>query len=154
MAIDFLAPFGEDMALGAASDVSILGQQGTDFSFIAARDELIQRLIRRLLTNPGEWLPFPFYGGGLRAFVNEPLSSRLAFQIKSICIAQVMEEPDVAALPAPVITLKKPFADALIVTIQLYTQALQPVSFSFNPNAPNVFTNVNSVFSSVSPLGA
>lgn len=152
MAIDFLAPFGEDMALGAGSDVSILGQVGADFSFIDSRAELIQRIIRRLLTTPGEWLPFPRYGAGLRRYVNEPLTSSIAFQIKADCLAQIVEEPDVVTLPAPQVNLQR-IPDGIVVTIQLFTQALQPVSFSFNPNSPDVFTNVNSVFSGVTPLG-
>lgn len=151
MAIDFLAPFGEDMSLGAGSDVTILGQTGTDFDFIQSRDELIQRIVRRLCTNPGEWLPFPRYGAGVRRYVNEPLSSAIAFRIKADCLAQIVEEPDVATLPAPQVLLKR-IPDGLIVVIQLYTQSLQPVSFSFNPNSPDVFTGINSIFSGVTPL--
>ena len=87
MAIDFLAPFGEDMNLGAGSDVTILGQTGADFSFIDSRAELIQRIIRRLLTTPGEWLPFPRYGAGLRRYVNETLTPQVAFRIKADCLS-------------------------------------------------------------------
>lgn len=151
MAIDFLAPFGEDMNLGAGSDVTILGQTGADFSFIDSRAELIQRIIRRLLTTPGEWLPFPRYGAGLRRYVNETLTPQVAFRIKADCLSQIVEEPDVATLPAPQVLLSR-FPDGIVVTIQLYTKSLQPVSFSFNPNAPDVFTSVNSIFSSANAL--
>ena len=66
MSIDFRAPFGDDLVVGARPDVEITGLVSRDFDFIEAREELIQRIIRRLLTAKGEWIPFPNYGASLR----------------------------------------------------------------------------------------
>lgn len=138
MAVDFLAPFGEDIQIGPGPDIGLAGEITADFTFVDSQLELIQRIIRRLLTNPGEWIPFPSYGGGLRRWVNEQLSFQNILSIKAVIIQQVMQEPDVAGIPSPVVDLAT-LPNGLLATIKLFTKELVPVSFSFNPNAPNIF---------------
>ena len=110
------------------------------------RDELIQRLIRRLFTAPGEWIPFPNYGAGVRGLVNEPLSSQLALQIRSTITSQVLQEPDVSRQPAPTVRVEQ-VLNGVQVFVQLFTVAQVPVSFSFNPANPDTFSTPPAVIS-------
>lgn len=135
MAIDFRAPFGEDLLFGPLPDLNVIGSTTRDFDFIQDREELIQRIIRRLLTTRGEWIPFPEYGASLRLRVNEPLTPQLVLDIRSTILSQLMLEPDVARSPAPQVLIAK-IDNGIVVTIQLFTQALRVVNFSFNPASP------------------
>lgn len=138
MAVDFLAPFGEDLSLGPGLDLGLAGPTTADFTFVDSQTELIQRIIRRLLTNPGEWPPFKSYGGGLRKWINEPLTFQSTLYIKNDIISQLMQEPDIAGIPSPIVDLAR-ITEGLLVTIKVFTKELVPVSFSFNPNQPNIF---------------
>lgn len=136
MGVDLRAPFGTDIAVAPTSDVSSLGAATRDFEFLIDRDELIQRVLRRLLTDPGEWIPFPSYGAGLRRRVNEVLTPQLALQIRSDIVNQLLMEADVARIPPPQVQLAT-MTNGIIVTVFFYTQSLVPVSFSFNPASPS-----------------
>lgn len=140
MSLDFLAPFGGDLSLGSNVDIALLGKSN-DFDFITDRDELIQRLIRRLLTSSGEWIPFPQYGAGLRALVNETLTQQMVLQIRSTVVSQILQEPDIARNPMPHVNVQATL-NGVFVSVQFFTQALEPVAFNFNPAAPNTFQTV------------
>ena len=59
-----------------------------------------QRVLRRLLTNGGEYLSHPEYGGGLAGLVGSRASISY---IKTLIKGQMLLEPSVAKTPAPVI---------------------------------------------------
>src|SRR5437762_1380693 len=101
MGVDLFAPFGDDISFAPQQDVGFIGGSSSDFDFLVDRDELIQRLIRRLFTAPGEWIPFPNYGAGVRGLVNEPLSSQLALQIRNTITSQVRSEEHTSELQSP-----------------------------------------------------
>lgn len=131
MAIDIYSPFGTDLQFGPGEDITLTGREGVDFEFVREQQEFIQRIIRRLLTAPGEWIPFPKYGAGLRRWVDEPLTSANAFEIETTIMSQIGHEPDLAANPTPVVILES-IENGLSVTIKCFTISLQPVSFNFN----------------------
>ena len=90
-----------------------------------------QRLLRRLLTNPGEYLFHLDYGAGLPRYVGElPDLAKIRARIR----AQVGLEASVAPHPALQIEVK-PIADGIAVAIR-YVDAItqQPVSLSFQVN--------------------
>jgi phage baseplate assembly protein W len=73
-----------------------------------------QRVLRRLLTNPGDYLWNPSYGAGLAQFVGQPVN---AARISSVIRSQIFQESAVAQSPAPTIDVA---ADASgNVTVQI-----------------------------------
>ncbi len=92
-----------------------------------------QRILRRLLTNPGDYIFHPEYGAGLPKYVG-----RIAdiAKIKALVTGQMLLEDAVARSPAPVVGVS-PIASAdgggFAISIQ-YTDApsSQPVTLSFS----------------------
>lgn len=90
---DLSHAFGADLALApggdaATADGALLGRQ---------------RVLRRLLTNPGDYLWNPGYGAGLGRFVGQPAS---AARIRSAIRAQIFLEAAVARRPEPAIEVR------------------------------------------------
>ena len=111
--------FGADLVLAAGGDLSTV--TGIPYSE--------QRVLRRLMTNPGEYLWDPTYGAGLPGFIGQPIN---AGQVTAIVQAQLALEDSVAASPAPVVTVT-PIADGLFLEIS-FTEATtgQPTVLSFS----------------------
>ncbi len=93
---DIYQNFGEDLTLSSQDDLQTV--------YYAERSK--QRVLRRLMTNPGDYIWHPEYGAGLPAFVGESLSSDRFDQIKSLITSQIYLEPSVARAPAPQILLQ------------------------------------------------
>lgn len=138
MGLDLRAPFGDDIVLFGKADVQVLGNKQTDVDPVTAREELIQRIIYRLLTNPGEWLAFPDYGAGLRLKVNETITPQLIGELKSTIRQQLLKEPDVQRTPAPEVNIGT-INDGLLITIKVYSIPIGFVSFTFDPSL-NLFS--------------
>jgi len=62
-----------------------------------------QRILRRLLTNPGDYLFHPDYGAGLPQWIGRNADLP---QLRALIRGQIMMEAAVAAKPEPVITVK------------------------------------------------
>jgi phage baseplate assembly protein W len=62
-----------------------------------------QRVLRRLLTNPGDYIWQLDYGAGLGRFIGQPAS---AAQIRSVIRSQIFQEAAVARTPEPVIDVQ------------------------------------------------
>lgn len=92
-----------------------------------------QRVLRRLLTNPGDYIFEPDYGAGLPQWIGR--NADLA-KLRALISGQMALEPSVAPNPAPQIDLSQ-IANAdgggFAVAIA-YTDATtgQPVTLSFN----------------------
>ena len=82
--------FGADLAVGATGDLAVAS--GT----VAGQ----QRVLRRLLTNPGDYIWQPDYGAGLGQFVGQPVSTA---QIRAVIRSQIFKEAAVARTPEPMI---------------------------------------------------
>jgi hypothetical protein len=82
-----------------------------------------QRVLRRLLTNPGDYIWHTAYGAGLAGFVGAPAN---AVQIKAAIRSQIFQETAVAQTPEPVINVQVSPAGAFsTVYIDIrYTDAL------------------------------
>lgn len=132
MGLDLRAPFGEDIELAGFGDLDVLGGQRGDYDFVVEREELIQRLIRRLMTPKGEWIPFPKYGAGLREKVHGVVTANFALSLKAEIFEQISMEPDVIRNPPPVVEFST-IPGGIMVYIKVLTRALQPIDFSFNP---------------------
>lgn len=85
--------WGGDLAVGSTGDIALatataLGQQ---------------RVLRRLLTNPGEYIWQADYGAGLGQFVGMPAN---VAGIRAVIRGQIFKEAAVARTPEPVIDVR------------------------------------------------
>lgn len=80
--------WGGDLAVGPSGDISVAPIQA----------EVQQRLVRRLLTNPGDYVWHTEFGAGLGSYVGEGYSPSL---IEGAILNQLQLETLVAATPAP-----------------------------------------------------
>jgi hypothetical protein len=88
---DLALQFGGDLSLAPTGDLAV-----TDGPALTE-----QRILRRLLTNAGDYIWQLSYGAGLGQFVGRP---GVATAISGVARAQILLEAAVAATPAPVIT--------------------------------------------------
>jgi phage baseplate assembly protein W len=119
---DVFHQFGSDLVPGPTGDLvlasgSIAGQQ---------------RVLRRLLTNPGDYIWQPTYGAGLGQFVGTPTSPA---QIRAVIRSQVFKEAAVACTPEPVVDVTSDAGGTFYVHIRYAdatTGATQILSFSMS----------------------
>ena len=111
--------FGADLAIGPTGDIAcaegaVLGQQ---------------RLLRRLLTSPGDYLWALDYGAGLARFVGQTMD---AARIEAVIRGQIVKEAAVARRPEPVIEVSGDAAGRVYVQIRYADAdgATRQVSFS------------------------
>ena len=102
---DVFHQYGSDLVIGPSGDLAtvddnLLGQQ---------------RVLRRLLTNPGDYLWNPTYGAGLGQFVGQPAN---AARIRSVIRSQIFQESAVAVSPAPVVDVQGGTNGNIAVQIQ------------------------------------
>ena len=74
-----------------------------------------QRVLRRLLTNPGDYIWALDYGAGLAGFVGQPGA---AAAIGAAIRGQIFKEAAVAQTPAPVVTLQPDPSGSLYVHVR------------------------------------
>lgn len=115
--------YGGDVGLGPTGDL----QQ------VSGTVRTQQRIVRRLCTNPGDYIFHPEYGGGLPGKIGSNASTA---EIKAIVQAQVALEASVATQPKPVVTVSPIGNGAMRIVIQ-YTdaQTRAPVLLSFDVNS-------------------
>lgn len=103
--------FGGDLAVSSIGDLqTVTGSAKTQ-----------QRILRRLLTAPGQYIFHPTYGGALPSFVG-----RLAdvAKIKAVIRGQLLLESAVAKNPPPVVVVNQSPTDPTAITVQInYTDA-------------------------------
>jgi hypothetical protein len=88
---DIFHEWASDLAVDSSGDLALSSGAGT----------VNQRVCRRLLTNPGDYLWNLDYGGGLAQFVGAPASPS---DIEAIVTTQLALETAVPTVPAPQIT--------------------------------------------------
>jgi hypothetical protein len=110
--MDLSHQFGSDLQLGPTGDLAV-----ADYPVLTQ-----QRLLRRLLTNVGDYIWNLDYGAGLGAMVGQPAS---ALRIAAIIRAQVWKEATVARDPVPVTTVRSDNAGTVTATIR-YGDATTP----------------------------
>lgn len=115
--------YGGDLGVTASGDIAL----------VTKSQRTIQRIIRRLLTSPtdaqGSAYPWqPKYGVGLGAKIGEPLNIRdLQGKVRS----QMMLEPSVQKVPAPVVTVT-PIDLGAAITVSYTDLSGVPKSFNFD----------------------
>ncbi len=112
--------WGQDLVASSTGDIALasgtaLGQQ---------------RVLRRLLTNPGDYIWHPDYGAGLAQFVGRPGNEAA---IRAAVRSQMFMEASVARLPEPVIDVSSASDGGVYLQIRYVDQAggaTQVLSFS------------------------
>jgi len=117
---DIWHQFGADLQAGATGDLA-----GVDGALLGQ-----QRVLRRLLTNPGDYLWQPAYGAGLARFVGAPVDPA---RIRGVIRGQIFREAAVARSPEPQIDVQAAGNGSVYVSIRYTdapTGATQSVQFS------------------------
>lgn len=123
---DIFHVWDSDLTTSATGDLAIVS--GSTFGQ--------QRVLRRLLTNPGDYIWQINYGAGLAAFVGAPANET---QIVATIRSQIFQEAAVSQTPEPVIDVQIAPAGALstIYVDIRYTNSLsgetQMLTFSVSP---------------------
>jgi len=124
--VDISHQWGSDLTIGGTGDLAVadgpqLGQQ---------------RVLRRLLTNPGDYIWQIGYGAGLARFIGQPAN---ALQIRALIRSQIFKETAVARVPEPVIDVEVSPAGAIgtvyvhLRYVDASTGQTQVLSFSAGP---------------------
>lgn len=90
---DVLHNWGADLSVG----------NGGDLALVTGAEVTSERIQRRLLTNPGDYLWHLEYGGGLAQFIGRPAVSP---KIEAVIRTQLALEPTVAPIPAPLVSAR------------------------------------------------
>ena len=112
--------FGNDLTVGPTGDIAF-----ADGPVLTQ-----QRVLRRLLTNQGDYIWQIAYGAGLAKFVGTPAS---AARIAAVVRGQIFREATVAQTPAPVIDVQEDTAGTVYAHVQYAdaaTGATQVLSFT------------------------
>lgn len=92
-----------------------------------------ERVLRRLMTNPGDYIWNPDYGAGLAHFVGRPVETA---GVEALIRAQMALEPAVAQIPEPVITVSSDVTGRLYVQIR-YADSTTAVSSALSVSVPS-----------------
>jgi phage baseplate assembly protein W len=102
---DLAHGFGADLTIGPTGDLAV-----SDGAALTR-----ERVLRRLLTNPGDYLWQLDYGAGLAQFVGQPAS---AARIRAVVRGQIFKEAAVARSPEPVVQARDDNAGGLAVQLR------------------------------------
>jgi len=84
--------WGSDLSFGPTGDIALVSGSAMGQ----------ERVLRRLLTNPLDYIWQPAYGAGLATFVGEPAT---ATRIQAVIRSQIFNESAVAKDPEPTINI-------------------------------------------------
>lgn len=98
MTLDISHQWGGDLDVGSSGDLAV----------VASPISGSQRILRRLLTNPGDYIWNLTYGAGLSRFVGQVGSTS---HIRAVIQSQMMEEPAVIRYPRPTVEIVNPAGD-------------------------------------------
>jgi hypothetical protein len=92
-----------------------------------------QRVVRRLLTNGGDYIWNPEYGGGLPKFVGSVASTDT---VQAVIASQIFLEDAVSQVPLPVITVTETSGGYMTANVQYVDSTVDKlVTVGFDINA-------------------
>lgn len=92
--IDGLRLYGVDLwyDVTEGDDVDLHVTQAGDYLEVSGLEAFRQALIRRMVTDPGEWARLPNYGAGLRRMVKERATPDRIAEMQERCRSQAMQD--------------------------------------------------------------
>jgi phage baseplate assembly protein W len=102
--------FGKDIwfsvdAPGAADgDANWLVDASGDWTAVTGLEALRQSLLRRIITNPGEWRTKPDYGAGARLYVKAKNTAGMREELAGRIKSQLLADPRVESIDLVVVT--------------------------------------------------
>lgn len=102
---DLALVFGGDLGVGP----------GGDLALVSSSTLTEQRVLRRLLTNKGDYIWQLTYGAGLGQFVGQP---GVTTTITGVVHGQLMQESRVSNMPAPQLTTAADQSGTVTVTLR------------------------------------
>jgi hypothetical protein len=100
-----------------------------DLARVTGADRSKQRVIRRLMTNPGDYIWHPTYGAGLPRRIGTLANPA---EIKGVILAQLALEASVAKSPAPQVTVSTFVNGISVKIVYVALPDRQPVPLSFD----------------------
>ena len=119
-----------DLELGWAGDLDC--SETGDLLSVGLPELGTERVLRRLLTNPGGYIWHPEYGAGLARFVGQPID---VAGIQALIRSQMLLEAAVAVDPEPVVTVQSDQGGSLFVQVR-YADADTATSQTLNIQIP------------------
>ena len=107
---DLQLPWGGDLAVAPGGDLLLVDGDALG----------VQRVLRRLLTNPSDVVFHAEYGAGLGSFVGQPAAPQ---RLAALIAAQAVQENAVARTPAPQVGVTST-ADGTLTALLNYTSAI------------------------------
>jgi hypothetical protein len=107
--------FGNDLIISASGDILVTSNSDT---------ETTQRVLRRLLTNPGQYIWNLSYGAGIPARVGTPTA---ATAISAIITQQMQLEAGVAQSPPPTVSVTATATGYMFANVS-YTDAVTQIT--------------------------
>lgn len=96
--------FGNDLSLSASGDLAS----------VSGKVEGQQRVLRRVLTLPGNYIWQPTYGGGAPALIGQTINTK---SIEATMLSQMLQEDAVSQNPPPSVVVTQPEINAAQVNI-------------------------------------
>lgn len=119
---DIFHNWGDDLQVGSGGDLALSSNS----------DTINQRILRRLLTNAGDYIWNLDYGGSLGQFVGRPINSR---EIGAVISTQLLQEAAVPVSPAPqIVTMLSDATQGNVAVNITYSDpwSSKPVTLNFN----------------------
>jgi hypothetical protein len=101
--IAIVCDWGGDLSVGPGGDINV----------VIVQADVKQRVIRRLLTNLGDYIWHTDYGAGLGSYVGKPCSPNF---IEGTVLNQLKLESLVTMTPAPIVQINQPSTMPLATT--------------------------------------
>lgn len=97
--------FGRDLwfDISAANGPNLVPNRRGDWLIVSGVEALRQSLIRRFITNPGEWATRPDYGAGARRFIKKRNDAAARAQLAERLRSQALRDPRVASVEAVIV---------------------------------------------------
>lgn len=86
-----------------------------DWTLVTELEALRQSLLRRTITNPGEWKTKPNYGVGARQYIKAKNTAANRAELEARIRSQYLQDPRVESIDS--VTITQPFDDGLSIVV-------------------------------------